>query len=101
MYADERGVPRFGFVVAGVDVGERLAVGVADDIAAGHFVSVPRRGEAAGWVGHGADCLPAELVARQRSDGWTPVASVRYGFRDDLARKFDVGRRFPRCSRGF
>jgi hypothetical protein len=53
----------------------------------------------AGWVGHGADCVAAELVARQRSDGWTPVASVRYGFRDDLGRKFDVSRRF-RSARG-
>jgi hypothetical protein len=68
----------------------------------GEHLRLPRFGfvsREAGWVGHGADCVAAELVARQRSDGWTPVASVRYGFRDDLGRKFDVSRRF-RSARG-
>jgi hypothetical protein len=31
-------LPCLGFVVAGIDVGERLTVGVPDDIAAGHRV---------------------------------------------------------------
>jgi hypothetical protein len=45
-------LPRFGIVVAGVDVHERLTVGVTDDLAARHRVGVPWRREAAGWFGH-------------------------------------------------
>jgi hypothetical protein len=39
------GLHRFGFAVAGVDVGRRLPVGVTDDIAA-HPVGAPGRREA-------------------------------------------------------
>jgi hypothetical protein len=37
---------------AAVHEGERLAVGVPDDVAAGDRIDVPWRREAAGWVGH-------------------------------------------------
>jgi hypothetical protein len=40
-------LPRFGLVVAGVDVGERLPAGIPHDIAAGHLVCAPRSPEAA------------------------------------------------------
>jgi hypothetical protein len=41
-------LPRFGPVVAGVEVCQRLPVGVAHDLTARHLVSVPGRREAAG-----------------------------------------------------
>jgi hypothetical protein len=43
----------FGITVAGVYEGERLPVGVPDDIAAWRWVGVPGRREAAGWFCHG------------------------------------------------
>jgi hypothetical protein len=43
---------RFVFVVPRVEVRERLAVRVADDVAAGDLVGVLGGREAAGWVGH-------------------------------------------------
>jgi hypothetical protein len=44
------GLQRFGLVVPG-DIGERLSIGVSDDVAAGDLVGAPGRGEAA--VRHG------------------------------------------------
>jgi hypothetical protein len=41
-------LPRFGFVVAAVEIGERLPVGVSDDITARHWVGVLGRRKAAG-----------------------------------------------------
>jgi hypothetical protein len=41
-------LPRFGFVRHAVDLRERLAIGVPDDMAARHLVSAPGRGETAG-----------------------------------------------------
>jgi hypothetical protein len=41
------GLPRLVFVVAGLEVGERLPIGVPDDVAAGHLVGAPGRREAA------------------------------------------------------
>jgi hypothetical protein len=41
------GLPRLGLVLSRVEVGERLPVGVADDIAAGDLVGAPGRREAA------------------------------------------------------
>jgi hypothetical protein len=37
-----------GLVIAAAEVGERLSVGVPDDIAARHGIGVPGRGKAAG-----------------------------------------------------
>jgi hypothetical protein len=62
-------LPRFGFAVPRVEVRESLSVGVANNEAARRQVGVPGRREKAGWVGHGADHVAAELVAEQRSDG--------------------------------
>jgi hypothetical protein len=44
---------RFSFVVAGVEVRQRLPVGVPDDVAARHGLGVPGRREAAGRFCHG------------------------------------------------
>jgi hypothetical protein len=52
-------LPGFGFVVAGVEVRQRLAVGVPDDIAAGHLVGAPWRREASSWCGRYASRLHA------------------------------------------
>jgi hypothetical protein len=38
---------RFGFIRPAVDVSERLAVGIAHDVATGHLFDAPRRGETA------------------------------------------------------
>jgi hypothetical protein len=40
-------LPCFGIVVAGIDEHERLTLGVADDVAAGHLVGMPGRRKAA------------------------------------------------------
>ena len=45
-------LPGLIFVVAGVEVGKGPPVGVPDDVAAGHRVSVPGRWEAAWWFCH-------------------------------------------------
>jgi hypothetical protein len=52
-------LPRFVFVLAAVEVGKNLPIGVADNVAAGDLVGMPGRGEAAGGSGimptyHGA-----------------------------------------------
>jgi hypothetical protein len=46
-------LPRLGVIVARVEVGERLPVGVSDNIAAGHRGGAPGRREAAWWFCHG------------------------------------------------
>jgi len=60
-------LPRFVFIVARVDVNERLTVGVTDDIAAGNSVGTPGRGES------GRDVIVvifgAALVRRRRRSG--------------------------------
>jgi hypothetical protein len=42
------GLSSFGVVVTGVEVGKRLPIGVADDLAARHWIGVPRGREASG-----------------------------------------------------
>jgi hypothetical protein len=46
------GLPSLGIVVSAVEVRQRLPVGVADDVAAGHRGGVPGRGKSAGRFGH-------------------------------------------------
>jgi hypothetical protein len=46
-------LPRLVLAVAGVEVRERLAVGVPDDVPARNLVDAPGRREAAGWFCHG------------------------------------------------
>jgi hypothetical protein len=43
------GLHRFGFAVPRVGVHQRLPVGVADDIAAGHLVGTPWGGDSVEW----------------------------------------------------
>jgi hypothetical protein len=67
------GLPSFGIVVAGVEVRQRLPVGVQDDIAAGHRIGVPGRREAALRFCHTKNAEPirnhysAATVAVQRA----------------------------------
>jgi hypothetical protein len=55
----------FVFVVARVDVNERLAVGVADDVAAGYLVGVPGRRETSG---HGLMAAAAQAAVSEAAD---------------------------------
>jgi hypothetical protein len=47
VFRQHLGLQRFGFAFSGVDVGDRLTVGVTDDIAAGDLFGAPGRREAA------------------------------------------------------
>jgi hypothetical protein len=55
-------LPRLDLGGAAVDVGDRLPVGVADDIAARYLVGTPGRREAAWSLGHGG-ILPVHPIA--------------------------------------
>ena len=55
------------FVLARVDVSERLTIGVTDHVAAGHRVGVPRRREAAGWFGHHPSFFARRAISASRS----------------------------------
>jgi hypothetical protein len=73
-------LPGFVLVVAGIEVRERLPIGIPDDVAAGDLVGVPRRREQARWFCHGCLCaisfprtdqggLPGFLTLSQSFDG--------------------------------
>jgi hypothetical protein len=76
------GLPRLGIVVAGVEVRQRLPVGVADDLAAGLGVGVTRGWKAAGWFGHHGTIAKKKAPVRLAMGGfgrgcWGPGAAQR------------------------
>jgi hypothetical protein len=59
-------LPRVGFVVTAVELGQRLSVGVPDDITAAPLVGMPRRREAAWWLAMSADDPASALSGAPR-----------------------------------
>jgi hypothetical protein len=51
VFGEHLGLHRLGFGLPGINVRERLPVGIADDVAAGHPVSAPGRRKSAGHRG--------------------------------------------------
>jgi hypothetical protein len=66
------GLQSFGFVRPAVDVGERLPVGIASDVAAGHLFGVPGRGEA-------AICHPPIIALNRRVEKRPRSSARRHG----------------------
>jgi hypothetical protein len=88
-------LPRFGFVFAGVEVRQRLPIGVPDDVSAGHPVGAPGRREAAGWFCHGLRATVAGQLLWPDQKLWRLQLNLRkHQGKDDRDRRQQHGSAF-------